>query len=204
MIAHETLINIEHPLGLGTRLRFSFVNGVTFLPKKFARPQKEARPHFPADNVCPLVDQNGKVAIRLYPLCIARSDNRFRCWPNHQRLGQGARWPQLSVRIGLESTVGNDGAFLCEAFDVLSFLREITQWNEKWEVGIAVSGRTKHGVELPLHIFPDTVSPGADHHAAAYIRGLGQLRSADNLLVPFRKIVGPPRRNCGLRHWNVR
>src|SRR5919204_424337 len=61
----------------------------------------------------------------------------------------------------------HDRAFLGKAFDVLGFLRKVTQRNKEREVGVAMSGRTKHRVELALHVFPNPVAPWPDHHAAA-------------------------------------
>ena len=91
MIAHETLINFEHLPRLGSRFRFSLVNGMPFLPEKFARAQEQAWPHFPPNNVRPLVNQNGKIAVRLHPLRVARADNCFRSRADHKRLSQCAR-----------------------------------------------------------------------------------------------------------------
>ena len=61
-----------------------------------------------------------------------------------------------------------------------------------------MAGRLEHGVKLPLHIFPDSVTPGTDHHAAADIGGLGHLRGAHDLLIPFGKIFVAPGRDGGL------
>src|SRR5207302_930789 len=91
MIAYETPINFEHLPRLRPCFSFSFVNGMPFLPEEFGRAQEEAWPHFPPDNVRPLIDQNGKIAVRLHPLCVAGADNCFRSRPNHQRLSQRAR-----------------------------------------------------------------------------------------------------------------
>src|SRR5438105_12724200 len=92
----------------------------------------------------------------------------------------------------------DDGAFLGEAFNVFGFLREITQRNEKREISVAMASSAKHSVELTLHVFPNPVTPRANHHATAHVRWLGQFRRADDLLIPFRKIFVPPRCDCGL------
>src|SRR5437763_4566728 len=99
--------------------------------------------------------------------------------------------------MGFEAAVRDDCTFLSKAFDVLGFLREIAQRNEKWEVCIAVSSGAKHAIELPLHIFPDAIAPWADHHAAAHIRSLSQFRCTNHLLIPFREIFLAPRGNRG-------
>jgi len=63
MIAHKAFINIENQSRFRARLQFGLVNSMTLLPKKFGGAQKKARSHFPADNVRPLIDQDGKIAI---------------------------------------------------------------------------------------------------------------------------------------------
>ena len=167
--------------------------------------KKDARPHFPADDIGPLVDENRQVAIGLHPLRIARADDCFRSWPNDQRLGQRTGRHHLAVRRRPPAVMRHDGAFLGEAFDVLRFFREIAQRNEKREVGVLVPGRLEHGVELALHVFPDAVAPRLDHHAAAHVGRFGQLGRADDLLIPFGKIFLAPRGDRGLRlFWFVR
>jgi hypothetical protein len=47
--------------------------------------------------------------------------------------------------IHLEPVMRNHGTFLGEAFDVLSFLGEITQRNEKGKIGVAMTGGANHG-----------------------------------------------------------
>src|SRR5207247_10888415 len=79
---------------------------------------------------------------------------------------------------------------------MLRFFCEITQLDEKREVSVAMSGRAKHRIKLPLHVLPNTVAPGTDHHATAHIGGLGQLSRANNLLIPVRKVFVAPRGDC--------
>ena len=64
---------------------FSFLNGfvaggmrrVTFLPQKFGSSEKQAGTHFPTNNVGPLIDQNGQIAIGLNPTFVGVPDNSF-------------------------------------------------------------------------------------------------------------------------------
>ena len=98
----------------------------------------------------------------------------------------------------------NDRAFLGKSFDVLSFLRQITQRNEERKVGVAMSGGAEHGIELALHVFPNAVSPRPDHHAATHVRRLGQLRRPDHLLIPLRKVFIPARADCAFSWVRVR
>jgi hypothetical protein len=95
--------------------------------------------------------------------------------------------------------VGNDRAFLGEPFDVFGLSGEVTQRNEQREIGIAVSGRPKHRIELALHVFPNSIAPRANDHATTHVRGLSQLTGPDYLLVPFGKILRTPGRNRGFR-----
>ena len=97
-----------------------------------------------------------------------------------------------------EPRVGDYGAFFGEAFDVFGFFREITQRNKKRKIGVAMAGRAKHRIELALHVFPDPVAPRTNHHATAHVRGLSQFGGANHLLIPFRKIFVPPRRDRSL------
>src|SRR5207244_11028260 len=129
-----------------------------------------------------LVDQDWKVAIRLHPFGVARANDRLARWPHYQRFAQRTRWPHFTIGTDLKPRMRHHRAFLGETFDVLRFLREITQWNKEWEVGIAVPGRANHGVELPLHVFPNTEPPGAHHHATANVGRFCQLGRANDLL----------------------
>src|SRR5206468_7973327 len=90
-------------------------------------------------------------------------------------------------------------AFLGEALHVFRLFREITQRNKKREVSVAMASRAKHAVKLTLHVFPNSVTPRTNHHATAYVRGLGQFRCANHLLIPFRKVFVPARCDRSLR-----
>ena len=78
---------------------------------------------------------------------------------------------------------------------MLSFFREITQRNEEREISVAMAGGAKQGIELPLHIFPNSKAPGANDHATANIRGFSQLSRTNDLLIPLREILFPSWRN---------
>jgi hypothetical protein len=85
--------------------------------------------------------------------------------------------------------VRHDRAFFSEAFDMLSFFREITQRNEEREISVAMTGRAKEDIELPLHVFPNPKAPRANDHAAANIRRLRQFSRANDLLIPLWEIL---------------
>ena len=103
------------------------VRGVAFLPEEFRGPQEKARAHFPADDVCPLIDEDRQVAIGLHPLRVARADDRLAGRPHDERLGQfrRGRGPQAAPAIGLQAVMRDHRAFLGEALDVLRLLRQI-------------------------------------------------------------------------------
>ena len=73
---------------------------VTLLPEELGGAQEEPRPHLPADDVRPLVDEQRQVAIALDPLRERRADDRLRGRPDDQRL------LELSGRIGDQRAVG--------------------------------------------------------------------------------------------------
>src|SRR4029453_15366932 len=82
MIARKRFVNTEHTLRLLARFRFGLVNSVPLLPEKFGRAEKKSRPHFPPHDIRPLIKKDRKVPIGLDPLCVARADDGFACWPD--------------------------------------------------------------------------------------------------------------------------
>ena len=58
MIAHKGFVNIEHASSFLARFGLSLVDGVTFLPKKFGCAEEQSRPHLPAHDIAPLVNQD--------------------------------------------------------------------------------------------------------------------------------------------------
>ncbi len=91
-------VDIDHPLGFFDRFFAGGVNGVSFLPQELGGPQKHPRPHFPADDVGPLVDQNRQIAMTLHPLGVRGADDRFAGRANDQRFFQLAGRPQVRRR----------------------------------------------------------------------------------------------------------
>src|SRR6187431_2093910 len=80
-------------------------------------------------------------------------------------------------------------ALLGEALHVLGFLGQVRKWNEQRKIGVLVTGRFELPVEAALNVLPNAVAPRLDHHAAAYIRVLGKVRLANDLLIPRRVIL---------------
>src|SRR4051794_4242130 len=92
--------------------------------------------------------------------------------------------------------MSHDRTLFGESFDMFRLLLHVTQRNEEREVSVAMTGGLEHGVERPLHLFPDAVTPGLDHHASANLTRLRQITRSDDLLVPFGKIFLPTRADC--------
>ena len=63
----EVGIHVEHFHRLFAGLGLGGVGRVALLPEKLGRAEKHPRPHLPADDVGPLVNQDRQVAIRLHP-----------------------------------------------------------------------------------------------------------------------------------------
>ena len=169
MVAHESRIDFEHLFRLRQRLHLRLVDGVALLPKEFSRAQENSRTHFPADDIGPLIDENGEIAIALHPLRVARADDGFGSRPNDQRFSQWTGRHHFPFGVYLQAGVRHHRAFLGEALHVRRFLLEITQRNEERKIRVPMSGRLEHGIELALHVFPNAVAPRTDHHAAADI-----------------------------------
>ncbi len=186
---HEVLceigIDIEHAACFLHRLLGRGVDGVSLLPKEFRGSEEQSRAHFPADDVGPLIDQDGEIAIGLDPFGIGGSDDRFAGGSYDQRFFKRTGRSQSSFAIRFETVVGDDCALLGEPFDVFRFLFEETHRDKEWEVGVLVTGFFEHPIECPLHVFPESVAPGLDHHAPADGAILCQVSSADDLLIPF-------------------
>ena len=111
-------------------LRVGFVGGVPFLPEELGRPQERPRHLLPADDVRPLVDQNGQIAPRLHPLRVHRPDDRFRRRPDDQLL--------LEL---LAAAVRHVGDLRRKALDVLGFLVQQAFGDEQRKVRVDVAGR---------------------------------------------------------------
>ena len=104
--------------------------------------------------------------------------------------------------------MSDHGTFLGESLDMISLLLKMPERNKEREVGILVTGCLEHGVEGSLHSLPKCVAPGSDHHATADLRVLRHLGTADDLLVPLRKIFLATRGNSAFvafahRRWRV-
>ena len=87
--------------------------------------------------------------------------------------------------------MGDHGAFLCKAFYVLGFLAQERFWNEERKICIAVTGILEHLVKRVLHLLPDGITIGLDHHAAPDCGILRQVGFDYQVIVPLRVVVTP-------------
>ena len=191
-------VDLEHFHSLFNSFFTRGMSRMTFLPKKFRCPQKKSSPHFPPNNIRPLIDQQRQIAITLNPLCIRCTDDRFRSWSNNKWFFQFSSGNKFSIRSHLQPVMRDDRTFLCESIDMRSFLFQERHRNEQREIGVAMSSLFEHSIKNPLHIFPDRISPRLDDHATTHGRIFCQIRCAHYLLVPlgivFRTRWGDRRR----------
>ena len=112
---HEVGVDLEQdPPRVGPRLFIRRVRGVTLLPQEFGGTQEDPRPELPSDDVRPLVEQQGKIAIAVYPLRHELPDNR---------LGRRSDDDRLVERLA--ARMRHDGKLRAEALDVLCFPVEV-------------------------------------------------------------------------------
>ena len=161
-LLRERAIDFQHLHGFFDRLFFGGVSGVAFLPEKFGRAQKQARANFPANHICPLVEQHRQVAIALDPAREGIADDRFRGRAHDERLFE------LGVGIGLklavdvlQTVMGDHRHLLGEAFDMFGLLGDEGEGDEEREIGVLVPGLLDAAVELVLDLAPTRRNPRA-------------------------------------------
>src|SRR5262245_23130495 len=93
--------------------------------------------------------------------------------------------------------MSHDRAFLGEALDVFGLFLHVTERDKEREISIPMTGRLEHRVERPLHVFPESVAPRLDDHAASDIARFRHVASADDLLIPLRKVLVAARGDRG-------
>ncbi len=153
------------------------VGGVTFLPQKFHRAQKEARAQFPAHHVGPLVDQQRQVAVGLNPFLEGPADDRFR----------GRAHDQWLLKH-FAAADGHNGQLRREALDVLGFFFEEALRDEQREIGVFMAGFLKTAIQPIPDAFPQLIAVGLDDHAAAHGRIVGQVGFLHDIGIPSGKI----------------
>jgi len=182
----------------GERFLFGFfvsgVGSVALLPEEFGGAEEEARSEFPAHNVGPLVDEEGEIAVALDPVFVAVPDDGFTGWSDDEfffEFGFGIDDNAFAVRVVHEAVVGHDGALFGKAIDMFGFFAEEGFGDQKGEVGVDVSGGFEHAVEGLLHVFPDGVAVGFDHHATADDAVVSEVGFFDDIVVPLGVIFFP-------------
>ena len=193
----EVGVDVEHPHRLFDGLLARRVRRMAFLPEELGRAQEQPRAHLPAHDVGPLVDQERQIAVALHPTRERVADDRLRRRPHDERLLELARGHELAVGVRFEPVVRDDGALLREPLDVRGLLLQERQRNEQREIRVLVARRLEHVVERALHVLPERVAPGADDHAAAHGRVLGEIGAGNDLLVPLGVVLAARRRDGG-------
>ena len=178
-VLHELAVDFEHFESLLSRLFFGGVEGVPFLPEELARPEEGTGGLLPPDDVRPLVDEQGQIAVALHPLGVHVADDGLGSRAHDELL--------FKLRIADMRDKRDLGR---EAFHVLRLLHEVAQGDEHREIGILVPCRFETAVEFLLDVLPDLVAVRADDHRALDGAVVHQLRLQDDVGVPLRKIFG--------------
>ena len=111
----------------------------------------------PPNHIGPLVDQDGRSLVRLYPVSVGIPNDGFTCWTNRNFSSSLARstiyinFPLLFVGFS-NSIMGYDGALWQSPSAFFPRL-----WNKQRKVSIYVSC-FKHFVQLITHLFPNGVA----------------------------------------------
>src|SRR5690606_3918191 len=145
------------------------MSSMPFLPQKFSRSEKQSGPHFPTDNVRPLVDQNGQIPVGLDPVPVRIPNDGFGRGAYDQFLfefGFRIYYDAFPIRIVHQPVMGDYGAFLGETFYVGRLLAEKGFGDKKRKIGIDVAGFFEHPVELVSDVLPDGKTIGSDDHAS--------------------------------------
>ncbi len=139
--------------------------------------RKETRPQFPANDVGPLIDEEGKIAVRLHPLGEHAVDDRLRGRTDDERL--------LEL---LAPGVGDNRQFRSEPLDVLGLAMDEALRDEEGEVGVLVSRLLDEAIQSLLDLLPDRVPVRPDHHAAPDGGVIRQFGLLNDVLIPAGEI----------------
>ena len=165
---------------------------MALLPEELGRTQEQTRTHLPTHDVGPLVAQDRQVTIRLDPVLISIPDDRLRRRTHDQLLLQlGSRIDYYALPLGviLQAIVRHHGALLGEALYVVSLAREERLGDKEREIGILVSRLLEHLIECLVHLLPDGITIGFDHHTAAHGRIFGQAGLHNQVVIPLRVVI---------------
>lgn len=118
---------------------------MTFLPKEFACANKRSRVlEFPTNNICPLVQFQRQISMRLNPLSETRVHNSLTSRPDSNWLSQ----------IAL-ATLSDPGNFRWKAFNVVLFLIKGCFWHKHGEVAILNTHFLNARVKETCDLFPN-------------------------------------------------
>ncbi len=172
-------VNIQHAQHFFLRLLVRGVRGVALLPEELGGAKEHAGAQLPADDVGPLVEEHGQVAIALDPLREEVADDGFR-----RRADDVGLFQLLAARDG------DDGELGRETFDVFGFLLQKALRDQQREIDVLMAGGLEALVELALQHFPDGIAIGLDDHAAFDDFGrLGHIAVEHDVLVPGSEVL---------------
>ena len=189
---HERAVHAEHLARLDLGFIVRRVRGVSFLPQKFHRTQKQARAHFPSHDVSPLVVEQRQITIALHPLGKHRVDDRLRRRSHHKPLLE-----HLAAAHRDHRALGG------KPLHVLRLLRQKTFRNEEREIRVHMSGCLEHVVQRPLHALPHAVAVRSDHHATSHRRVVCKFGAQYKLVVPVAEILSARWELLVVSHWPV-
>ena len=170
------------------------MGGVSLLPQEFGCAEEWAGAHLPSHDVAPLVAHQWQVAPRVNPVAVGVPYNSLRRGADDEfllKLCRGVNLHTALVVLGAQAIMGHHGALLGEAFHMLGFLGEERLRDKQWEVGILRASLLEHQVELVLHLLPDGITIGFDHHTSAYCRLLGEVGLHYQIIKPLTIVVSP-------------
>ena len=143
----ELCVYVHHLLLAGFGFLCGGVCRMAFLPQEFRGTEEQAGAHFPADNVAPLVAQDGKVPPAVNPVLVGVPDNGFRGRADYQFfLKLGLRVHDYTVAVGVvhKAVVGYHCALLGESRHVFGLTAEKTLGDEQGEIGVLYAGFLEH------------------------------------------------------------
>lgn len=121
----KIVVDIEHLPCFVVRFLCACMGGMSFLPKEFSTPQKQSCPHFPSDDIRPLIYQQRQITIGMDPILIAVPYDGFR-GRSHDELFFKLRFriddDSFPVRIVHQSIMGHYCAFFGKVRHMFSFL----------------------------------------------------------------------------------
>ena len=152
---------------------------MAFLPEKFRRAEEDTRPELPTDDIRPLVQEEGQVAVALNPACHDLAEEGLAGWPHDDWLFKPP-----------PACMGDDGKLGAEPGDVLGLFAHVALRDEQRQVDVLGPGRLDPLIDLGLDALPEGVAVGTDDHGAPDGAILGELGLGQDVLVPLGEIFG--------------